>query len=580
MKTSNHSSIKIIFPIISFIFLLIFSVESKSPLDPYKVLGVEKDATQRQIQKAFHKLSLQYHPDKNKDKGAQEKFAEINNAYDILSDEEKRKNYDMFGDARGSPGFDGGNGGNSGGHTFFRSGGPGQSGFRFSPDEWQTMGGPSGGSKTYSFSFGGNGRPSSGGSFEFDIGDVFSNFFGGGSQFGSFGNSGRSHSSFRSSPRSIVSINSQMYKKEVTDKGIAWLLFSYAPSMNGMEHYESIVDEVASSLKGLIQAGSVNCEVESSLCKELGIRARNRPRVYVYSYKTSEAGSLLEYTGDVTVKDLKSFVQDHLPRFSKRVTLGQFEAESVTVEPLPKVMLLSTKKDTPVIWRALSGLYRKRFVFYDTQVQDVSDPRLKKLGADELPAVVGWLSNGEKRILKTGIHVKDMKSTISDLGSVLIELEKQNKKIASTQSTKPQADSDKEVIPLLTATNFDAVCGDKIPVCIIGVFRSFKGREKLQTILSSVSQKSLLRRQNPASGPRDSVSYALLDASYQSSFLYAFDKSGFKPSDALLIAYKPRKWKFSAFRGDITSEEVEKFVGSVLNGDVQFSKTRQKPSLK
>ncbi|KAL7588542.1 hypothetical protein Lser_V15G41069 [Lactuca serriola] len=58
--------------------LLLFAfVESKS-LDPYKVLGVEKDASWRQIQKAFHKLSLQYHPDKNKNKGAQEKFEEIN----------------------------------------------------------------------------------------------------------------------------------------------------------------------------------------------------------------------------------------------------------------------------------------------------------------------------------------------------------------------------------------------------------------------------------------------------------------------------------------------------------------------
>lgn len=112
----------------------------------------------------------------------------------------------------------------------------------------------------------------------------------------------------------------------------------------------------------------MNCEVESLLCKELGIRPRYKPRVYVYSYKASETGLLLEYTGDVTVKDLKSFVQDHLPRFSKRVTLSQLEADSVTMEPLPKVMLLSTKKDTPVIWRALSGLYRKRFVFYDTQV--------------------------------------------------------------------------------------------------------------------------------------------------------------------------------------------------------------------
>lgn len=114
---------------------------------------------------------------------------------------------------------------------------------------------------------------------------------------------------------------------------------------------------------------------------------------------------------------------------------------------------------------------------------------MKKLSVDELPAVVGWLSNGEKQILKMGIHVKDMKSTIRDLSSLLDGFEKKNKKIISTQSKKTHADSDKdkEVVPLLTATNFDAICGEKTPVCIIGIFRSFKGREKLHTILSSVS---------------------------------------------------------------------------------------------
>lgn len=565
---NNHCILSIFF----ICSLLVYnSVESKS-LDPYKVLGVEKDASQRQIQKAFHKLSLKYHPDKNKDKGAQEKFAEINNAYDILSDEEKRKNYDMYGDARGNPGFDGGDA--RGGHSYFRSGGPGHSGFAFRPDEWQTMGGEGGSSKSYSFSFGGS---SSDNSFGFDLGDVFSNFFGGGmsggSHFGGFGNSGGSYSGSGSSPKSLTPINSQLYKKEIIDKGVTWLLLSYKPTMKGMQHYESITEEVASSLKGALEVGSVNCEADSSFCKELGILPWSKPRLYVYAYKASETGSLLEYTGDGTVKDLKSFVQDHLPKFSKRVTLAQFEATSGTVETLPKVMLLSTKKDTPVIWRALSGMYRKRFVFYDTQVQDVSDPTAKKLGVDALPAVVGWLSNGEKQILKSGIPVKDTKSTIRDLSSLLDGFEKKNKKIASTQSS-----SDKEAVPLLTMANFDAICGEKTPVCIIGVFRSSKGREKLRTILSSVSQMSLVRRQNVASGPRDSVSYGLLDGSSQSSFLYAFDKSGFKTSDRFLIAYKPRKSKFAVFTGDITSEEVERFIGSVLNGDVQFSKTRQKPT--
>lgn len=91
-------------------------------------------------------------------------------------------------------------------------------------------------------------------------------------------------------------------------------------------------------------------------------------RIFVYSYKASDKGSLVEYGGDLTVKDLKTFCQSHLPRFSKRVDLKQVELLSTTVENWPRLLLLSTKKDTPVIWRVLSGLYHKRFIFYDAEV--------------------------------------------------------------------------------------------------------------------------------------------------------------------------------------------------------------------
>lgn len=93
-----------------------------------------------------------------------------------------------------------------------------------------------------------------------------------------------------------------------------------------------------------------------------------------------------------------------------------------------------------------------------------------------------------------------------------------------------------------------------------------------------MSHKSLSRRQN--SGSRNSVSYSLLDAKKQSSFLEAFDKAGFRSSDSLLIAFKPRKGKFATFVGDMAAEEVERFISSVLNGDIQFMKTPQKPLVK
>lgn len=109
--------------------------------DYYKILGVEKNASHEEVKKAFHKLAHQYHPDK---KGGNEaKFKEVNEAYQVLSDDQKRAQYDRFG-SEGSGGM-GGSGG-FGGFDFSNFGG-------FQQNE---------------------------GGFEFDLGDMFGDFFGGG----------------------------------------------------------------------------------------------------------------------------------------------------------------------------------------------------------------------------------------------------------------------------------------------------------------------------------------------------------------------------------------------------------------
>jgi molecular chaperone DnaJ len=109
--------------------------------DYYKVLGVERKASQDDIKKAYRKLARKYHPDANKEAGAEERFKEISEAYDVLSDPEKRKKYDRGGSvfAGGSPfGGPGGAGPDVGSFSdilsnIFSSGGGGARGTRTRP---------------------------------------------------------------------------------------------------------------------------------------------------------------------------------------------------------------------------------------------------------------------------------------------------------------------------------------------------------------------------------------------------------------------------------------------------------------
>ena len=103
--------------------------------DYYEVLGVSKNASSDEIKSAFRKLAKKYHPDVSKEPDAESKFKEVQEAYAVLSDEQKRKQYDQFG------------------HAAFEQGGAGASGF-------------GGGFSGFDFN-------------DFDYGDIFDNIFGG-----------------------------------------------------------------------------------------------------------------------------------------------------------------------------------------------------------------------------------------------------------------------------------------------------------------------------------------------------------------------------------------------------------------
>ena len=98
------------------------------PKDLYEALGIAKGATDQEIKNAYRKQALKYHPDKHKgEKEAEEKFKEINQAYEVLSDKSKRQQYDTFGSTGGGHGGGGGGG--------FGGGAQGFGGFDFGGDQ-------------------------------------------------------------------------------------------------------------------------------------------------------------------------------------------------------------------------------------------------------------------------------------------------------------------------------------------------------------------------------------------------------------------------------------------------------------
>lgn len=132
--------------------------------DYYQILGVSKSASADEIKKAYRKLALEYHPDRNKgDKASEEKFKEVTKAYEVLSDSQKKQQYDQFG------------------HAAFEQGAGGPFGGAQGP-----FGGGAGGQYgpfTYTYSTGGNGQGFDFGGFS-DPFEIFEQFFGGGNPFG------------------------------------------------------------------------------------------------------------------------------------------------------------------------------------------------------------------------------------------------------------------------------------------------------------------------------------------------------------------------------------------------------------
>ncbi|CEG44605.1 RxLR-like protein [Plasmopara halstedii] len=300
--------------------LLAIVIVSIYALDPskdyYKVLGVKKQFSDRELKKAYRQLALQYHPDKAENaedkEAAKEKFVEVFEAYEVLSDPEKRKEYDdIRRSGGGSP-----NGGFSGGfgHQSNQGRSSDENLASFTKMFEGIFGHGFGGAGDFSGGAGGFGGGFGGGmpnEFQFDGMDGFGS-----------ARSGRSRPQPRQpqtlyGPESLVT---SLSKKKFPGKSARneWLVQFYemdAPSAEFRGNYEN----VARDLNGRVKVGAVNCSKHPKLCRANGI---HKYPTFAYIWE----GQLTKYNGEVDEYQVYNFaIEKHIERLKRMRESGEIE---------------------------------------------------------------------------------------------------------------------------------------------------------------------------------------------------------------------------------------------------------------
>ncbi|KAF1775272.1 DnaJ domain, conserved site [Phytophthora cactorum] len=310
--------------------LAIASIQAMEPSkDYYKVLGVNKQFSDRELKKAYRQLALQYHPDKAENaedkEAAKEKFVEVSEAYEVLSDPDKRKEYD---DARR---FGGGTGGG------FPGGFGAQGGRRRATDEnmasFTKMF-----ESVFGHGFGGAGGGFSGGAGGFGGGFPGGAGFGGGRGRGmpnefqfdgmdGFGHAGRPGGA-RGQPQARQPTT--LYGPESPVKALSkkkfpgkdanneWLVQFYEMDAP-MAEFRGKYENVARDLNGKVRVGAVNCDKYAKLCHANGI---DKFPTFAYIWE----GQLTKFDGEVDEYQVYNFaIEKHIARLQRMRESGEIE---------------------------------------------------------------------------------------------------------------------------------------------------------------------------------------------------------------------------------------------------------------
>ena len=536
-------STKFSFNILLFTFLIIFAECGE---DYYKLLGVKRTASKAEIKKAFKKLSLKYHPDKNKDnpKKAKEMFIKIANAYEVLSNDEKRKIYDQYGE-EGIKANEQGGGSN---FNFDNMG--------FEEIFSQFFGGGGGGAK-FEFNFGGGhgGKKKQSSSGFGGFGSIFDTIFGGGGDNGGFGGfQGGQYGGGQKKPKN--GMKDQNYFKNTKVQTLKmksltllysrkniWFVYFYRKGDQNYEKYVNTMIEFAEKTEGLFNAGAVNCIKDEEICEEFEVA--ETPSIIFFSENEKDYN---RYEGKVDFNSLFNYATKRMSYYVNEITKEKLSDFFSKKNDKYHVILFTSKESTPSLYKALSKFFINKLIFGEVHQSQKELVQLFKI--KEFPTLMVMLDEEKNKyeIYKNKMNYESIKSYLNKFVT--------KKKVVNDNKVK-------EMNYNIYNTLSTCSSSDGKNICLIYLTKDNRPNSKDKKILESIADKY----------ENDHIKVFYLNYKKNKNIFNSFEDVNENNAKAVII--KGKRKKYMNIEKDEFESNIYNAVENVISGGGNFKKMKE-----
>ncbi|PFH35526.1 thioredoxin domain-containing protein [Besnoitia besnoiti] len=512
--------------------------------DFYRILGVKRNATTREIDKAYRKLAKQYHPDVNA--GNEERFLDIARAHEVLSNEEERKKYDMFGEA----GLGEGGGAPQGGQGM-----P----FDFADMFGGMFGGGSGG-PNIKFTFGGG---------DGGFGNVFP---GGGGQGGArFQESPQDNASlYEAEDDEVAELGPQAVQRAVEGRDFVYFLALYNPRCRPCRQLKDEFVKAAKRMKDIVPFGAVNCSRFSNLsyCRD----ADHYPTLLFFL--PDKSSRPIDYRGERTSAAMVRFLSENLPSTVVVLTDGSLESWLTKDPQMPKIVLFTDKKGIPPLFKFLSYQMRSQValgVLFKNQTNLLAAFRagLTYQKTHRSPAAGGKPLPNEI-VFPSLLAIDDVDRLTGEWIDVKHHVNQELLVLTLSRVAAKARTASGVAFRELTARRMaSGECGkDDSQFCfILLVSDRLASEEAPKDLFANLSELSEKFR-------RDPLKISWVNKDRQVQFASAFDLPA--GQEVVFLAYRPKRKKYEVLAGVPQASTVESFVSDVVSGGKQLSRKLSK----